>query len=55
MSEYEIEDFLNKVESGLAEAQHDMLLEKALYNRPVVVSDGKGNVVEMSAKQLLNH
>ena len=31
MSESEIEGFLNKVESGLVEAQHDMLVEKALY------------------------
>ena len=36
MSESEIEGFINKVESGLVEAQHDMLVEKALYNRPVV-------------------
>ena len=35
MSESEIEGFINKVESGLVEAQHDMLVEKALYNRPV--------------------
>ena len=31
MSESEIEGFINKVESGLVEAQHDMLVEKALY------------------------
>ena len=54
MSESEIEGFINKVESGLVEAQHDMLVEKALYNRPVVISDGNGGVVEVSAKQLLN-
>ena len=51
MSESEIEGFINKVESGLVEAQHDMLVEKALYNRPVVISDGNGGVVEVSAKQ----
>ena len=38
MSESEIEGFLNKVELGLVEAQHDMLVEKALYNRPVVIT-----------------
>ena len=54
MSESEIEDLINKVESGLLEAQHDMLVEKAFYNRPVVISDGNGGVVEVSAKQLLN-
>ena len=30
MSESEIEGFINKVESGLVEAQHDMLVEKVL-------------------------
>ena len=25
-----------------------MLVEKALYNRPVVISDGNGGVVEVS-------
>ena len=54
MSESEIEGFINKVELGLVEAQHDMLVEKALYNRPVVISEGNGGVVEVSAKQLLN-
>ena len=54
MSESEIEGFINKVESGLVEAQHDMLVEKALYNRPVVISNGNGGVLEVSAKQLLN-
>ena len=49
MSESEIEGFINKVELGLVEAQHDMLVEKALYNRPVVISDGNGGVVEVSA------
>lgn len=42
MTETEIEDFLQKVESGLQEAHHNMLVEKALHNRSVVVSDGKG-------------
>ena len=54
MSESEIEGFINKVVSGLVEAQRDMLVEKASYNRPVVISDGNGGVVEVSAKQLLN-
>ena len=53
MSEREIEDFLNKVEDGLAEAQHNMLVEEALHNRPIVVSDGNGHVLEVPAKELL--
>ena len=54
MSESEIEGFIHTVDSGFFVAQHDMLVEKALYNRPVVISDGNGGVVEVSAKQLLN-
>ena len=51
MSEAYIEDFLQKVESGLQEAQQHMLEEKALHNNSVVVSDGKGCVLEIPAKK----
>lgn len=51
MSEAYIEDFLQKVESGLQEAQQHMLEEKALHNSSVVVSDGKGCVLEIPAKR----
>lgn len=53
MSEKEIEDFLQKVESGLVEARHNMLVEKALHNRSVVIADKDGNIVHVPAKQLL--
>lgn len=53
MSEHEVYDFIRKVDSGLAEAQHDMLEGKALHNRSVVMSDEKGGVVEVPASQLL--
>lgn len=53
MSENEIEIFLNKIDAGLAEAQHNMLVEKALHDQPVVISDGNGHVIETSAKSLL--
>lgn len=53
MNEFEIENFLNKVDAGLAEAQHDMLLEKSLHNQPVIISDGNGHVIEASAQSLL--
>lgn len=53
MSEAYIEDFLQKVESGLQEAQQHMLEEKALHNNSVVVSDGKGCVLEIPAKKIL--
>lgn len=53
MTEQEIEDFLNKVETGLAEAQHNMLVEKALHNQYLIITDKVGNVVRVPAKQLL--
>ncbi len=53
MSDFEIEDFLNKVENGLKEAQYNMLVEKALYNQPVIVSGKDGYVQELEAKRLL--
>lgn len=53
MTEQEIEDFLNKVETGLAEAQHNMLVEKALHNQYVVIADNEGNIRHIPAKQLL--
>ena len=53
MTEQEIEDFLNKVETGLAEAQHNMLVEKALHNQYLIITDKKGKVVRVPAKQLL--
>ncbi|WP_278691594.1 ribosome recycling factor [Leyella stercorea] len=53
MSEAYIEDFLQKVESGLMEAQKHMLEEKALHNSSVVVSDGNGCVLEIPARKIL--
>lgn len=53
MSEREIEDFINKVDAGLAEAQHNMLVEKALHNQCVVIADEQGNVLHVPAKELL--
>lgn len=55
MSEAYIEDFLQKVESGLQEAQQHMLEEKALHNSSVVVSDGNGCVLEIPAKKFLHN
>lgn len=54
MSDYDIEDFLNKVDAGLAEAQHNMLVEKSLHNQSVIISDGNKHVLEIPAKQLLD-
>lgn len=53
MTELEIEEFAQKVERGILEAQHNMLVEKALHNQSVVVTDGKGGVLKIPAKDLL--
>lgn len=53
MSEQEIEAYLDKIDAGIAEAQHNMLVEHALYNRSVVIVDETGNTVHVPAKQLL--
>lgn len=53
MSERDIEDFLSRVDAGLAEAQHNMLVEKALHNQNVVIADEQGKVQYVPAKDLL--
>lgn len=53
MDEKDIEIFLEKVDASLAEAQHNMLVEKALHDRNIVVVDEQGNIVHVPAKQLL--
>ena len=54
MSEKEIETYLAKIDAGIAEAQHNMLVEHALHNRSVVIVDETGNTVHVPAKQLLS-
>lgn len=53
MSERDIENFLSRVDAGLAEAQHNMLVEKALRNQSVVIADEQGKVQYVLAKELL--
>ena len=53
MTESEAEEFVQKVERGILEAQHNMLVEKALHGQSVVVTDGKGGFLEIPAKELL--
>lgn len=53
MSEREIEDFLEKVEQGLLESQQIMLREKALHNQDVVIMNDMGDIVHVSAKEVL--
>lgn len=53
MSERDVEDFLSRVDAGLAEAQHNMLVEKALHNQNVVIADEQGKVQYVPAKELL--
>lgn len=53
MSEQEVEEFLETVEKGLLESQQAMLREKALHDQCVVVADGHGGILRMSAREVL--
>lgn len=53
MSEKEAEEFLEIVERGLLESQRAMLKEKALLGQEVVIGDGKGGVIHLSAQEVL--
>lgn len=55
MTKKEIEDFLQKVEGGLFMAHQEMLREKALHNQCVVLSDEKGRIVRVPAKEVLEN
>ena len=53
MTKKEIEDFLTKVEGGLFMAHQEMLREKALHNQCVVLSEEKGKIIRVPAKEVL--
>ena len=53
MSDKELELYLEKLDEGLAESRKKLLNEYALYNECLVEGDGKGNVVHVSARDIL--
>ena len=53
MSDREVEDYLLKIQDGLQESRKQLLQEYALHDESIVVGDGQGNVLDVSAKQVL--
>jgi hypothetical protein len=53
MSEKEILEQQDKIDRGLQLAERRMLEEKALHGQDVVVSDDKGIIRRIPAKQLI--
>ena len=53
MSDLELDDFLQKIESGLQESRKQLLNEYALRNDSLVIGDDNGNVMEVPAKEIL--
>ena len=53
MSDLELDDFLQKIESGLQESCKQLLNEYALRNDSLVIGDDNGNVMEVPAKEIL--
>lgn len=55
MSNKEIESYIKKLDEGLAEAEKQMLKEKAARNETVVVSDVDGNISRIQAKDIIEN
>jgi hypothetical protein len=53
MSELEQIEFSKQLDYGLKMAYEKMLREKALLGQTIIISDGHGNPVEVSAKERL--
>lgn len=48
-----MEEYLLKIQDGLLESRKQLLQEYALHDDSIVVGDGQGNVLDVSAKQVL--
>lgn len=53
MSNKEIEDYVRKIDEGLAMAEQVMLRDKAAHNETVVYSDDNGNIKYCLASDVL--
>jgi hypothetical protein len=53
MSELEQIEFSKQLDYGLKMAYEKMLREKAMWGQTIIISDGLGNPVEVSAKERL--
>ena len=54
MSNQEVESFIKTLDEGLAEAEQQMLRDKASRNEPLVCADNDGNIKRVSAKDVLD-
>lgn len=52
-TEQRMNDIKEKLEQGIFLARKRMLHEKALHNRDIILGDGKGGIVRVSAKDFL--
>lgn len=53
MSNKEVEEFIKKLDDGLALAEQEMLKDKASRNETVVYSDGNGHIKHALASDIL--
>jgi hypothetical protein len=53
MSEQERLELSQKLDKGLKEAYESMLRKKALLDETIIIADGAGNPIEVSAKERL--
>ncbi len=54
MSNQEAESFIKTLDEGLAEAEQQMLRDKASRNEPLIYADNNGNIKRVSAKDVLD-
>lgn len=53
MSDKEVEEYIKRLDEGLALAEQEMLQDKASRNETIVYSDGHGNIKRALASDVL--
>lgn len=53
MSDKEVEEYIKRLDEGLALAEQEMLQDKASRNETIVYSDGYGNIKRALASDVL--
>ena len=53
MSDKEVEEYIKRLDKGLALAEQEMLQDKASRNETIVYSDGHGNIKRALASDVL--
>ena len=54
MSHKEVFDFIRKLNEGLDLAEHEMLRDKAIHSKDVVISSGEQEVIHVPARELMD-